>query len=459
MNEVPLPRNIDSNRLFPNNKNTPDTQTRRFVIEDAHLATVLDGVIAAADQDVPPVRGGHPEATGGPDPDAWWLREVHALRGRMDELVKTYFVSLLKLNGITTENLNEITTGSPFQLLARHHAELTFTYILSKLEEIPISHELSRLPETIGQSWADRGFPIDRLLPRFNMHFRVMWDSLIEHADRDRLPMLALRAEQIWTVVNDLSVEIQKAYSQITARAAHRKEDLHQAYLKRLMEEPPTPRDQLEQISEELEVPIDHSYMVFGASVSHREVLRTSIRSILPAESTDLILEEGDIVVAFVPASDWVIDALTKALTGVAWVLAPVASDLTEIASRARLLRILLPRMDDAPGLRRLTDMWDILYSAETATWSDMLVTEVLGDLAYRDDPEAERILETVSMFVQSGSTTATSSALYCHRNTVLNRLRAFRDISGHDITVPREAASVVMALAAMEQKGEWPIR
>src|SRR5690606_17180466 len=207
--------------------------------------------------------------------------------------------------------------------------------------------------------------------------------------ERESLPILALNAEQIWTVVNDLSVEIQKVHSQIAARLARGKDDLRRTYLNQLMEEPPTSREQLEQISEALEVPTDHSYVVFGAAAGQREVLRTAVRNILPANSSDLILEEGNVIVPSVPTSDLVVDALTNALTDTSWVLAPVAADITEIASRARLIRALVPRMDTSPGVRRLKDMWDTLYSAESVKWSEMLVTEVLGELAHRKDPEA----------------------------------------------------------------------
>ncbi|NEE43896.1 PucR family transcriptional regulator, partial [Streptomyces sp. SID8455] len=37
----------------------------------------------------------------------------------------------------------------------------------------------------------------------------------------------------------------------------------------------------------------------------------------------------------------------------------------------------------------------------------------------------------------------------YCHRNTVLNRLRRFEQLTGRCLTRPRDAVEVSLALAA----------
>jgi len=42
---------------------------------------------------------------------------------------------------------------------------------------------------------------------------------------------------------------------------------------------------------------------------------------------------------------------------------------------------------------------------------------------------------------------TGTAAALYCHRNTVINRLNRFTSLTGYDITVPSQAAAVFLAL------------
>ncbi|QNN62387.1 helix-turn-helix domain-containing protein [Leucobacter denitrificans] len=49
-------------------------------------------------------------------------------------------------------------------------------------------------------------------------------------------------------------------------------------------------------------------------------------------------------------------------------------------------------------------------------------------------------------MFLNTGSIAKTSSELFAHRNTVLNRLRRFGELTGIDLRVPAESARVVVA-------------
>jgi sugar diacid utilization regulator len=61
---------------------------------------------------------------------------------------------------------------------------------------------------------------------------------------------------------------------------------------------------------------------------------------------------------------------------------------------------------------------------------------------------ELERLRETVSTFLANGSVSATADQLYCHRNTILNRMRRFKELTGIDLMVPVQAARAVVAWA-----------
>jgi hypothetical protein len=64
---------------------------------------------------------------------------------------------------------------------------------------------------------------------------------------------------------------------------------------------------------------------------------------------------------------------------------------------------------------------------------------------------ERERLLETVQAYVEgSGSVTSTARALFRHRNTVLNHLRRFEELTGLDLSRPRDAATTMLALRAL---------
>ncbi|MDN6605457.1 helix-turn-helix domain-containing protein, partial [Brevibacterium sp.] len=59
-----------------------------------------------------------------------------------------------------------------------------------------------------------------------------------------------------------------------------------------------------------------------------------------------------------------------------------------------------------------------------------------------------ERLVEAVRAYLRSGSVGASASELFCHRNTVANRLRRFAALTGVDPVIPAEAARLVVGWA-----------
>jgi DNA-binding PucR family transcriptional regulator len=72
----------------------------------------------------------------------------------------------------------------------------------------------------------------------------------------------------------------------------------------------------------------------------------------------------------------------------------------------------------------------------------------VLAGLDSAPRGERDRLVETVLAYARSGSVQQTATALFCHRNTVVNRLRRFADLTGRQMTTPADAAVVLVALA-----------
>lgn len=53
--------------------------------------------------------------------------------------------------------------------------------------------------------------------------------------------------------------------------------------------------------------------------------------------------------------------------------------------------------------------------------------------------------------YLHTGSLLGTAATIYCHRNTVLNRLHRIEELTGLDITKPADAALAMVALAAQQ--------
>ncbi|MGW4801829.1 helix-turn-helix domain-containing protein [Nonomuraea sp. NPDC004297] len=77
------------------------------------------------------------------------------------------------------------------------------------------------------------------------------------------------------------------------------------------------------------------------------------------------------------------------------------------------------------------------------------LVRDALGGLGELPERDVARVLETVERYLRTGSVAETARQLYCHRNTVLNRLRQFAAVTGRDVMTSADAAVVTLALRA----------
>ena len=85
-----------------------------------------------------------------------------------------------------------------------------------------------------------------------------------------------------------------------------------------------------------------------------------------------------------------------------------------------------------------------------------LLAETVLAGLEPLTAHERERLLETVTAYCDSGSVAETTRRLYCHRNTVLNRLGRFTELTGLRPTRPAEAATVLFALRCARTHPGW---
>ncbi|MYW13654.1 PucR family transcriptional regulator, partial [Streptomyces sp. SID2563] len=78
------------------------------------------------------------------------------------------------------------------------------------------------------------------------------------------------------------------------------------------------------------------------------------------------------------------------------------------------------------------------------------LADRVLGPLDRLDAADRDVLIDTLTAwFDADGSAPRAGARLYCHRNTVLNRLRRFEQLTGRCLTRPSDATEVSLALAA----------
>jgi DNA-binding PucR family transcriptional regulator len=85
---------------------------------------------------------------------------------------------------------------------------------------------------------------------------------------------------------------------------------------------------------------------------------------------------------------------------------------------------------------------------------SSRLVGQSLGGLLELPDDEREVLLDTLAAFLASdGSPTRAADELYCHRNTVMHRLRRIESVTGRKVTDPRSRLLWQLALLGTQHR------
>ncbi len=86
---------------------------------------------------------------------------------------------------------------------------------------------------------------------------------------------------------------------------------------------------------------------------------------------------------------------------------------------------------DEDDGPRDLRDAWLPIVVQALGELGGPLAQRVLHELLHVAPHERERLVETARRYLRTGSVTATSALLYCHRNTVLQRLNRLHRLTG----------------------------
>ncbi|WP_441414887.1 helix-turn-helix domain-containing protein [Arthrobacter sp. 2MCAF14] len=135
---------------------------------------------------------------------------------------------------------------------------------------------------------------------------------------------------------------------------------------------------------------------------------------------------------------------------GMAVAVAPLAEGLGSVRTSAAAAREV---MRDLPmgsaGVFTLRDRWLSITRhrlSQLGCDPGQLVFPKLQDCAPQ---ERARILEAATTFLGTGSLVETARKLFCHRNTVVNRLAAFERYTGLDLQNPTDLALAVLALHA----------
>ena len=324
----------------------------------------------------------------------------------------------------------------------REAARSAFQYLLATLLERPLSPELDEFPAMVGALRARQGIALENLTAAVRTDFLVAWSALLRLADDDDMTVLALHVDVLWKAVDNFAIAVQRGYLDQRLLMARASIVEQQQNLSELFSDEPVPTA-VHRAAQILGLDESANYWVVGVAgeAEGRTVARRLLsKNMAPHE----YLNRGVALILVAADGRWHDDESVVAdlLAGVEGAAAPRPVPLAEVFRAAKTVRMLVDLGIKATTLRR---SWARLSIEQLSAVIEELRGYVIDPLQGVND--SELIINTVSVFADSGSISDAASVLYCHRNTVLNRIRKFEEVTGIGLRSPRSLAMVQLCL------------
>ncbi|WP_245159232.1 helix-turn-helix domain-containing protein [Blastococcus sp. TF02A_35] len=309
----------------------------------------------------------------------------------------------------------------------------------------------------VGRRRAAQGVPLEAVLRAYRLGGQVTWEALLSVSQRSRHGQDVLLLEvagSVWRTNDADCAAVAEGYRDEQRRLAGADEVARQHVLDGLIEGRGGDPAFVRSASELLAMPLDGRLMAAVAlpgpdgcpalDAPAEALLKRGVRSVWGSR--------GDAQVGFVVLGAVRADDLVALLTCVA--RGPVGvSDVVEGAGAAgAAYRLAETAARTLPaGDQRVVSIDERLPEAllsNSPEISSRLVGQSLGGLLDLPEEEQTVLLDTLEAFLAAdGSPTRAADALYCHRNTVMHRLRRIESVTGRKLTDPRSRLLWQLAL------------
>ncbi|MHB9757149.1 PucR family transcriptional regulator [Streptomyces sp. BYX5S] len=327
-----------------------------------------------------------------------------------------------------------------------------YELLLRLIADLPTSPELLATSEQLGRRRAHQGVPLDALMQAIRTDFRVLWTEFLDRTPAAGLPDLTRSAVRVWEAVEYHAVHTHAAYVDEIAVMDRERARERATLIGRLLSSDGRDSQLLAQTATLLQVEPTDDFAVAIAPPDSQVRLREAVDAHLTDRGTHLQQHHGMLVLitALPPGSE---GRPPRWLAEVACAFGPTAHGLARVPEAVRITEAIASVLaPDAAGPVTLADAWMPVAVARLGPTAAVLARTVLAGLADLAPHERDRLVEAVTTYCDTGSASAAARELYCHRNTVLNRLARFEALTGYRPTRPADAATILFALRARTQ-------
>ncbi|MFD5157128.1 PucR family transcriptional regulator [Streptomyces hawaiiensis] len=310
----------------------------------------------------------------------------------------------------------------------------------------------------IGVTRAEQGLPLDALLHAFRLGGSLVWQRLVEETTRSEpedIRLLVHVATDVWNFVDEHCTLVADAYRQAERQLAWRRENRVRLLAAALLDGTSRIAD-LPETAERLCLPEHGRYVVVAVAGGRPQdpplAGRTYWHSgvdvdhgiVLVGDAAGRERGEDDRDPAAAPALPGDGPAGCRIGVGIA------VTGLAAVGDARRLADLALSICPPEGGTVRLTEHLPEALVVSRPELGAALTERVLGPLLRLEPADRDVLLDTlVAWFACEGSAQRAGERLYCHRNTVLNRLRRCEQLIGRFLARPHDVVEISLALTA----------
>ncbi|MEU8436472.1 helix-turn-helix domain-containing protein [Streptomyces sp. NPDC029216] len=317
---------------------------------------------------------------------------------------------------------------------------------------------------------AGQGLPLASLRRTYRYGGRLVWQCLTEAVaahDRAALPRLLAGAGALWDVLDQMADAASEAYHRVGAERGERERERRAALLDALLDGQAAAArspEALAAAAAQLGLPERGRFAVVvlgsaGPGGGGPGTAGSDGGGPEPDAPRVLWRIRADGETGLAELGHHPLEALRALLAPlpVRAGISPVVGTPAELAGARRLAALALRTAPPAagPGAAALLD--ERLPAALVAADPELaarLREVVLGPVLALPPQEARVLLVTLGTWLAcQGSTTYAAQRLYCHRNTVSNRLRRLEQLTGRALSDPAHVVELALAHAAVSQR------
>ena len=360
------------------------------------------------------------------------------------------------VEAILAEDPSYTASGRPTPEDLRRSCHDNLQRILENLadQRDPASGDPFAAPRSTGHRRAEQGVPLESVLHAYRLGHRTIWEELVAQArgaGGTSLEVLVDAAGGVWELVDTYSSEVARSYRETELQIARHDDRRRDALIDALLDGRGAERAVAADAATALDLP-EHGRLcvvvVAGTEHARQATDALAVRGLRSAWRTRADREVGLVGLGRAGPGDVVaaLSVLGVARAGVS----PAVEGLAEVDAAHRLAATALNAQ--AQGVVELDA---VLPGALLVTAPDLaarLIERSLAPILALPGDERDLLLETLAAWLDcGGSAGQTARRLFCHRNTVLNRLRRVEALTGRSLDRVDHLVEWRLALLARE--------